>query len=544
MIQPPKLSLCLIARDSARTLGACLTSIRPWVDEMIVVDTGSQDDTPQIAGQLGARVFAFPWCDDFSAARNVSLGHARGKWLFWMDSDDTIDETNGRRLRDLAHSAPDSDVLGYVMQVHCPAPSTGGESELTVVDHVKLIRNLPALRFDGRIHEQILPAIRAQGGEIGWTDIHVVHSGSNQSPAGRRRKQERDLRILHLELAERPEHPFTLFNLGMTYADADDYPQAAGYLQRSIAAARPEESHLRKAYALLVNAHARLNQLDAAEQVCAAGRKLFADDPELLFRQGILLQHRGRHELAEAAYIELLVGHKQRHFSSLDPGILGFKARHNLAAVYRELGRTDLAELQWRQAVREMPRYRSGWRRPGRMPARPAPLCDRRRRDRADVRRCGPPANRPRDAGPARTAAGKFRRRPGTPRIRRSANSPPTTNRSKPGAASCSSMAIRTRRSPRSSSLPDGCPTMGQCCTTWERSRPGSANFQKPRRATKPRSACGPTRSSRGPTWPASGRQPNSRRPLRMGVRHDLRCGARAAMIAPQSVRKKNIRGC
>ena len=119
---PPVLSLCLIARDSIRTLGACLASIRPWVDEMVVVDTGSVDATPQIASRFRARVFEFAWCDDFSAARNESLRHARGQWLFWMDSDDTIDEANGRRLRDLVYSRHPHEVLGYVIQVHCPGP--------------------------------------------------------------------------------------------------------------------------------------------------------------------------------------------------------------------------------------------------------------------------------------------------------------------------------------------------------------------------------------------------------------------------------------
>lgn len=95
----PRLSLCMIARDSARTLPACLTSIGPWVDEMIVVDTGSLDETRDIARNFGARVFEFPWIDDFSAARNESLRHAHGEWLIWMDSDDTIDEDNGRGLR-------------------------------------------------------------------------------------------------------------------------------------------------------------------------------------------------------------------------------------------------------------------------------------------------------------------------------------------------------------------------------------------------------------------------------------------------------------
>ncbi len=76
-----------------------------------------------------------------------------------------------------------------------------------MVDHVKMFRNPPNLRFDGRIHEQILPALRAAGGRIALTDIFVVRSGSDQSPAAHERKRQRDLRLLYLELADRPEPP-------------------------------------------------------------------------------------------------------------------------------------------------------------------------------------------------------------------------------------------------------------------------------------------------------------------------------------------------
>jgi O-antigen biosynthesis protein len=357
----PRLSLCLIARDSARTLPACLESIRPWVDEIVVVDTGSTDDTVAIARSFNARVFAFPWCDDFSTARNASIGHAQGTWLFWMDSDDTIDEANGSRLRELAYSQHRPNILGYVMQVHCPGPHLLGEDDCTVVDHVKLVRNLPNLRFEGRIHEQVLPAIRRLGGDIEWTSLHVVHSGSDQSLAGRKRKQDRDLRILRLDLTERPNHPFVLFNLGMTYADMDEHATAIDYLRRSIAVSMPGESHLRKAYALLVSSLAQNAQTKEALAACLEGQKLFPEDPELIFRLAVLAQQEKRLQEAREGYVRLLRYQGQRHFSSIDPGILGFKARYNLAAVLQEMGQTDRAEIQWRQILAEMPSYQLAW---------------------------------------------------------------------------------------------------------------------------------------------------------------------------------------
>jgi GT2 family glycosyltransferase/tetratricopeptide (TPR) repeat protein/SAM-dependent methyltransferase len=357
-----RLSLCMIVRDNARTIEACLRSIRPWVDEMVVVDTGSQDETPQIAERLGAHVYHFSWCDSFSAARNESLRHARGAWLFWMDSDDTINAANGRKLRDLVAGATDPAILGYVVQVHCPGPGEDGRADVTVVDHLKLFRNLPELRFEGRIHEQVLPSIRRAGGQVGWTDLFVVHSGYDHSPEGQERKKQRDLHLLRLELQEQPDHPFTLFNLGMTYADIGQYEEATGYLRRSIERSGEGESHLRKAYALLVHCHAQLQRPDEAWEICTRGLRLFPRDAELQFRKGILLHAAGRLPESVQAYQELLATDEDRHFASLDRGIRGFKARHNLALVYEDMGDLARAEEEWRLVVEEVAHYRPGWR--------------------------------------------------------------------------------------------------------------------------------------------------------------------------------------
>jgi len=358
----PLLSLCMIVRDSRRTLRACLESVKPWVDEMIVVDTGSQDDTKQIARSLGARVHEFPWCDDFSAARNESLRYATGEWVFWMDADDTIDPKNGGRLQSLVRRNHPEKTLGHVLQVHCPGGQDDGDEGLTVVDHVKVFRNRPNLRFEGRVHEQILPAIRRAGGEVEWTDIHVVHSGYDHTPEGQRRKRERDLRLLQLELEERPDHPFTLFNLGMTYSDIGRHEEAIQALERSIEVSDPRDSHVRKAYALLVGSHRGLKDQEQAWAACQRGRQVYPNDPELLFLEGILNHHFGRHREAEASYRRLLANREGRHFSSVDQGILGFKAHQNLAVLYADMGEWERAEREWRQVVEQMPDYLPGWR--------------------------------------------------------------------------------------------------------------------------------------------------------------------------------------
>src|SRR5206468_12725392 len=90
----PALSLCMIARDEENNLARCLESVRGIVDEIIVVDTGSTDDTPEIARRYGARVEFFTWRDHFADARNESLKYAHGNWLMWMDADEELAEVS------------------------------------------------------------------------------------------------------------------------------------------------------------------------------------------------------------------------------------------------------------------------------------------------------------------------------------------------------------------------------------------------------------------------------------------------------------------
>src|SRR5664279_4373663 len=85
-----RLALVMIVRDEARCLERCLASARPWVDEMLVLDTGSLDATMDVARRAGARVERFAWSDDFAAARNAALAHSDAAWRLVLDADEWI----------------------------------------------------------------------------------------------------------------------------------------------------------------------------------------------------------------------------------------------------------------------------------------------------------------------------------------------------------------------------------------------------------------------------------------------------------------------
>jgi glycosyltransferase involved in cell wall biosynthesis/predicted Zn-dependent protease len=372
-----RVSLCMIVKNEEENLPACLESVEGMFDETIVVDTGSTDRTRQIAQRWGCRVVDFPWVDSFAAARNESLRHATGDWIFWMDADDRLDEENRRRLRQLFPSLGAEKGVGtlvgqvsqpadgggrlqtcptaaYVMKCVClPDPATG---TTTVVDHVRLFRNHPSVRWEHRIHEQILPAIRRAGGGVQFTDIAVHHAGY-QDASVRERKRQRDLRLLKLEQAERPDHPFTLFNLGSSYLDLGRPAEALPFLQRSLQRSSPGDSIVRKLYYLIVQCHRRLGQAAEALEVCRGGRGLYPQDAELLNQEAQLRSEQGDLAGAETCFLDLLGGQDGAHFASIPEGLRGHITRHNLAVIYRQQGRLAEAEAQWQAALAGQPDY-------------------------------------------------------------------------------------------------------------------------------------------------------------------------------------------
>jgi tetratricopeptide (TPR) repeat protein len=349
--------LCLIVKNEEANLPDCLAAAEGLFDETVIVDTGSTDRTKDVAARFGARVFDFPWVDCFAAARNESLRHATGEWIFWLDADDRLDESNRTKLRELFPRLGRENVCYSLKCVCLPDPGTGAT---TVVDHIRLFRNHADLRWRYRVHEQILPAIRATGGRVLWADV-VIHHVGYQDPALRRRKLDRDLRLLQLEDAEHPGDPFTLFNLGSVFLELGRPDDALPLLLRSLERSAPQDSIVRKLHTLVVQCHRQMGRNDQALVACSVGRGEYPDDAELLFQEGLLRREQGDAPGSEACLLRLLEAREGEHFASIDAGLRGYKARHNLAVLYHEQGRAAEAEAQWRAALAEQPDFTLAW---------------------------------------------------------------------------------------------------------------------------------------------------------------------------------------
>ncbi len=208
----PRVSLCMIAKDEQQSISGCLESVCGLVDEIIVVDTGSADKTEQTARSCRAKVFSFPWTGNFAAARNESLRHATGDWIIFLDADERL---NTFGVEDcLRKSASVRGVDAYAVPIINSRPD--GTAHSTSVRAVRFFRNMPGMRFFGRVHESVDRFLTQSGARTCHADFEILHSGYALGPEIVRRKYERNLGLLNEELAEDPGNSNFRYHLGLT----------------------------------------------------------------------------------------------------------------------------------------------------------------------------------------------------------------------------------------------------------------------------------------------------------------------------------------
>lgn len=200
----------MIARDEQAMLPGCLESVRGEVDEIILVDTGSGDQTPDLARALGAVVESFPWTDDFAAARNHSLRYATGDWILVLDCDERLDPSGRGRIRGAVAAARQDAFLLRLRSATERGPT--GEQWYAL----RLYRQRAGVRYQGRIHEQLrypvaLPGLAPVSGAA------ILHLGYQGALIETRDKHLRNQRLVELALADCPPekdpvgHSFYLF---------------------------------------------------------------------------------------------------------------------------------------------------------------------------------------------------------------------------------------------------------------------------------------------------------------------------------------------
>lgn len=223
-----KLSLCMIVKDEAEHgLEECLKSARPFVDQIVVVDTGSTDGSQEIAKQYADVFEEIEWPDDFSAARNYGLEFAEGDFIIYLDGDEVMEnEDTWKKLRWVLEK---KDPDGVALKIHNQLPGQQVlESDISW--QVRVFRNHPDVRFRGAVHNQIAHAIAEHaGGEprIAQLPSHVEHMGYSYTQEELTAKYEKRIHLLEREIEEAEEgtkwHSYYTFQLGNALFMLNEY---------------------------------------------------------------------------------------------------------------------------------------------------------------------------------------------------------------------------------------------------------------------------------------------------------------------------------
>ena len=302
------LSACLIVRDAAEDLAWCLESIADEVDEIVVVDTGSQDATRQIARRFTKHVFPFAWQDDFSAARNFALSKVHGRWAFCIDSDERLQGEKGA-LRRAVKGAEGLGEKALSLLRH-EVDEEGQPAGMPDNPAVRLLRRGGGLAYHDPIHEYLAyPDGRSPEAPLVPPDeLSLLHRG--YAPSRKAAKAERNIRILeHVEDAGEKKLYLHYYLAGL-YLDQKRYKDAVREAELSITAQEHPTHGALDVWRNYAIALGKLGRDEELEELCERGIQAVPELPDLYAQLGVMAMNRNDYALGERYLAEALAREK------------------------------------------------------------------------------------------------------------------------------------------------------------------------------------------------------------------------------------------
>jgi len=353
------LSVCLVTRNEEKKIERALRSVTPLADEVVVADTGSTDRTVPVAEEMGAKVFLFKWEDDFSAASNFALDHARGEWVLWLNPDEEVLAVSTERMTALLNS---KEVFAYSLrvrqQLRADQPDFGTETAL-----IRLFRRTPDVRYRGRLHTNFAVPLEElaarQGQKVLPAEIVIRRHAYLSEPTPDKLRWA--ARLLEAELRDHPNQLHYLIEYGRTLLWLNDpkghevLAEAVQQLRPAVAQPTPPTANvgLLLEYLLSVSPEQSRSSMSRAEGHELA-RRWFSRTPPVVWAQATERYAAGDFRTAAAlleALLEMGRTGAYDHSANFMPNIVGESAFLNLAACYLQLGQLDAAERCYGQLL-------------------------------------------------------------------------------------------------------------------------------------------------------------------------------------------------
>lgn len=356
-MEQAKLSLCMIVKNEGASIGRCLASIQGIVDQIVVVDTGSDDDTIAIARQFGAEVYSFAWSGSFADARNYSLSKASGDWICWLDADEEVDAEDGPRLREVLQW--EDEKLGFIELVNYYGPTPPSLDRVYRFGHHRLFRNHSGFQFHGAIHEQLnveefIPVLT----EKRFVPVKIYHYGYLDDVVKQKGKGARNLGMLEIAVADAPHDPWLHYHLASEYYRAEQYPAAFAAINQSIVMfLRQQLTPPSMVYIMKYAVMLAYGSHDGAWPAINKAIEMYPDYVDLHYYKGLILYAKGWHEEARAAFETCLqLGEGNLEYLSMD-GLGTYRALHMRAQCDEQLGNREAAIAGYRSALELSPSF-------------------------------------------------------------------------------------------------------------------------------------------------------------------------------------------
>ena len=271
-----KISACYIVKNGAADLDRSINSLREFVDEIIVVDTGSTDETVEVAKKFGAKIFYDEWQDDFSKPRNIALENVTGDWIIFLDADEFFSAETAQNIRFVTTRAEEFQqrgVLVYLVNIDVDA----GNKILGTNYVLRIFKNLRDLHYVGKIHEELRlgKKILSPGTVAPPNILTIYHTGYSASI--NKAKAERNLKMLLAELAETKEPQRIYGYLAECYDGLGDFSNAEKFARLEIKSGKKITRPYRILLKILSEESERLNE---RERFAIKAVKAFPDLPE------------------------------------------------------------------------------------------------------------------------------------------------------------------------------------------------------------------------------------------------------------------------
>ncbi|MCP5154615.1 MAG: glycosyltransferase [Ectothiorhodospiraceae bacterium] len=353
------IALCMVVRNEAQFVAAAIESAAPVVDEMIVVDTGSHDDTVALARGAGATVHELPWPGDLGRAHDLPVDLARSDWVFVLDGDELLDPDTRHLLPALAASG-DADgylftVRNYAFQPHIRwrgvdplDPLVRGARGWAPSRAVRLYRRHPGIRHRGRVHQSVGPDIAAGGGRIAETTVPIHHYGHIRVD---RERGPLYLRLARQQVADTPDDPFAWLDYGLVLQDMVGPPHARHAFERCRALGAEGDGAFAMARALM--------QMEAYAPALTAVDAAIARRDPVVARYDLADAHEERAEILEA--LDRPAEAEAAYRAALADRPDSPQAANNLAGLLAERGALDEALAVVEPLVRRYPGLDMPW---------------------------------------------------------------------------------------------------------------------------------------------------------------------------------------